>query len=85
METYTLLRAFADSWFLLVMVLFYLAACVYPFVNKHRAAEIDIATIPLRNDRLSQTSHTAVPKLETCGGDCSSCACATLKDRGGAS
>ena len=52
METYTILRAFADSWMLLAMTLFFLGVILWTFrpgaSEKHR----EIAEIPLRNDGL---------------------------------
>ena len=50
METYTLLRAFADSWFLLAMTLFYLGVILWAFRPGARALHDEIAQIPLRED-----------------------------------
>ncbi len=52
METYTFLRAFADSWFLIAMVLFYLGACLLPFMPSRRDANIEASEIPFRNETL---------------------------------
>lgn len=52
MELYTLLRAFADSWFLIFMALFYLGAIVWAFRPGARAVHDEISQIPLRNDSL---------------------------------
>ncbi|MEO0752387.1 MAG: cbb3-type cytochrome c oxidase subunit 3 [Pseudomonadota bacterium] len=50
MELYTLLRAFADSWFLLAMTLFYLGVFVWAFRPGSRATHDEISQIPLRDD-----------------------------------
>ena len=50
METYTLLRAFADSWMLLAMVLFFVGIVLYTLRPGSKATHDDIARIPLRND-----------------------------------
>ena len=52
MELYTILRAFADSWFLLFMTLFYIGAIVWAFRPGSRAVHDEISQIPLRNDTL---------------------------------
>ena len=51
MDLYSLLRAFADSWVLLAMVLFYIGTIVWAFRPGSRATHDDIADIPLRNER----------------------------------
>ena len=69
MDTYTLLRHFADSWMLLAMTLFFLGVVLFAFRPGSRATHEDSGLIPLRNDRLCQR-------------DCASCSCAapsTLK------
>ena len=53
MDWYTLLRAFADSWFLLFMTLFYIGAIVWAFRPGSRAVHDEISQIPLRNDTLT--------------------------------
>lgn len=63
METYTFLRAFADSWFLLAMFVFFLGACVFAFWPSQRRAREDAAAIPLRDD------------TPGCGRNCAACAC----------
>ncbi|MEM6588228.1 MAG: cbb3-type cytochrome c oxidase subunit 3 [Pseudomonadota bacterium] len=50
MELYTLLRAFADSWFLLAMTLFYLGVIAWAFRPGSRATHDEISQIPLRDD-----------------------------------
>ncbi|QDL92702.1 cbb3-type cytochrome c oxidase subunit 3 [Paroceanicella profunda] len=50
MDTYTILRHFADSWFLLLMFGFFLAAVGFAFRPGARKIHDDVASIPLRND-----------------------------------
>lgn len=52
MELYTILRAFADSWFLLFMTMFYLGVMVWAFRPGSREVHDEISQIPLRNDTL---------------------------------
>jgi len=52
MDTYTALRAFADSWGLAGMFLVFLAIIAWTFRPGSRAQHDDIAQIPFRNDRL---------------------------------
>ncbi|MGF1500883.1 MAG: cbb3-type cytochrome c oxidase subunit 3 [Paracoccaceae bacterium] len=49
-STYQLLREFADSWFLLAMVLFFVGMVLYTLRPGAKATHDDIANIPLRND-----------------------------------
>lgn len=53
MDTYTFLRALADSWVLLAMTLFYLGVIAWAFRPGSRSTHDDIARIPLRNDTLN--------------------------------
>ena len=48
METYTLLRAFADSWFLIAMFAFFIGAGIWAFWPGQRSARRDAAQIPFR-------------------------------------
>ncbi|GMG84656.1 CcoQ/FixQ family Cbb3-type cytochrome c oxidase assembly chaperone [Paralimibaculum aggregatum] len=50
MDTYSLLRQFADSWWLLVMTAFFLGVVVFTLRPGSRRVHDDIANIPLRND-----------------------------------
>ena len=52
METYTWLRAFADSWFLIAMTLFFVGQVLWAFRPSARAKHEDLASLPLRNDTL---------------------------------
>jgi cytochrome c oxidase cbb3-type subunit 4 len=58
METYTFLRAFADSWFLIAMVLFYLGACLLPFMPSRRDSITEASEIPFRNETLPETGQS---------------------------
>jgi cytochrome c oxidase cbb3-type subunit IV len=51
METYSALRAFADSWVLLALALFFLAVVLWVFRPGARAAHQDAANVIFRNDR----------------------------------
>ena len=51
MDMYSLLRAIADSWVLLAMVLFYLGTILWAFRPGSRKTHDEIADIPLRNER----------------------------------
>jgi len=50
MDTYTMLRLFADSWGLLGMTLFFIGAILFAFRPGSRAKADDAARIPFRND-----------------------------------
>jgi cytochrome c oxidase cbb3-type subunit 4 len=48
--TYTLLRQFADSWFLLAMMLFFIGAVLFALRPGSRELHRHMAETPLRND-----------------------------------
>ena len=48
METYSVLREFADSWFLIAMFAFFLGAGIWAFWPSQRSARDDAAQIPFR-------------------------------------
>jgi cytochrome c oxidase cbb3-type subunit 4 len=50
METYTIMRAFADSWGLLAMVIFFVGVVIFAFRPGSRAMADDAAQIPLKED-----------------------------------
>jgi cytochrome c oxidase cbb3-type subunit IV len=51
METYTLMRAFADSWGLLAMFVFFVAAVSFVFLRPSaRQLAQDAAAIPFKED-----------------------------------
>ncbi len=52
MDTYTLLRQFADSWFLIAMALFFLGVVLYTLRPSARETHRKLARLPLRNDTL---------------------------------
>lgn len=52
MEQYTFLREFADSWVLLAMTGFYLAACLRVCLPSRKTANAEAASIPFRNEDL---------------------------------
>ncbi len=50
METYTLLRAFADSWMLLLLFAVFIAMLIWVFRPGSTAVHKDTADIPFRHD-----------------------------------
>jgi cytochrome c oxidase cbb3-type subunit 4 len=50
METYTLLRGFADSWYLLFMFVFFLAIVVWAFRPGSKHVHEETANMIFRND-----------------------------------
>jgi cytochrome c oxidase cbb3-type subunit 4 len=52
MDTYTILRQFADSWMLLAMVLFFVGVILWTLRPGSARVHRQTAEIPLRNDRL---------------------------------
>ena len=52
METYTLLREFADSWMLLVLTLVFVVVIGWAFRPGSRAKQDDAARMIFRNDRV---------------------------------
>lgn len=71
METYSILRAFADSWFLIAMFTFFLGTWVFAFWPSLNASRDDAASIPLRDDTAG------------CTKTCATCVCKTdlMKER----
>ncbi len=51
MDTYSLLREFADSWMLLLMTLFFLGIFVWAWRPGSRATHEDIANSIFRHDK----------------------------------
>ncbi len=70
METYSILREFADSWALLAMFLFFLGVVLFTFRPGSKAVHEDAANIPLRNgdhleaDALAGKSAKVQPEKE---------------------
>jgi len=58
METYTLLRGFADSWFLLAMTTFFVGVVLYTLRPGSRRTHDDIARIPLRHHEAPEGEGT---------------------------
>ncbi len=50
MDLYTLMREFADSWALLMLVLFFVVVVVWAFRPGSRATHEDAANVPFRNE-----------------------------------
>ncbi|MDW3224475.1 MAG: cbb3-type cytochrome c oxidase subunit 3 [Paracoccaceae bacterium] len=50
METYSLLREFADSWMLLLLFLVFVGMMLWVFRPGSRKLHQDTANIPFRND-----------------------------------
>lgn len=50
METYTFLRELADSWVLLALTGFYLAAILWAFRPSAKDVHREMSHLPLRND-----------------------------------
>lgn len=68
MDTYSFLRQLADSWVLLAMTVFYIAAIIWAFRPGSKAVHEDIANIPLRNDTMPIDTGR-------CDKACATCAC----------
>lgn len=68
METYSLLREFADSWFLIAMFAFFLGTGVFAFWPSLQGAREDAAAIPLRDETAG------------CAKDCARCMCKPLEN-----
>jgi len=58
MDTYSFLRALADSWVLLAMFAFFVGVVVWAFRPGSTKLYSDIAEIPLRNDTLPESTPT---------------------------
>jgi cytochrome c oxidase cbb3-type subunit 4 len=50
METYSVLREFADSWMLLFLFLFFIGVVVWVFLPRNREHHRDSANIPFRHE-----------------------------------
>lgn len=50
MDTYSILREFADSWFLIAMFAFFVGAGLFVFRPSARALHEDARQLPFRND-----------------------------------
>lgn len=66
METYSLLRHLADSWFLLGMTLFFVGAVAFLFRPGGRASQQEAALSIFRNDSHPAAASTAsIPTAST--------------------
>ena len=64
MDTYSVLREFADSWFLVAMFVFFVGNGIRVFLPGHRKASKDAALIPFREDAKNNTlNHSQQPEL----------------------
>ena len=59
METYSLLRQFADSWMLLVLFLFFVGVILWAFRPGSNKTHRDTASIPFRNEDKPAASKEA--------------------------
>lgn len=59
METYTFLRAFADSWMLLALFLFFLGVILWVIRPGSNKTHEDAANVPFRHDDKPATSKEA--------------------------
>lgn len=55
---YETLRDFADSWFLLAMVIFFIGVVLYTLRPGSQRTHDDIADIPFRNDAPEDKAQT---------------------------
>jgi cytochrome c oxidase cbb3-type subunit 4 len=64
MDTYSLLREFADSWVLLAMFAFFIGAAIWAFLPSQSKARDEASMIPLRDDPVATeaSTPTAAPK-----------------------
>ena len=51
MQTYSLLREFADSWVLLALTLFFVAVFIWAFRPGSKLVHQDAANVVFRNDK----------------------------------
>lgn len=59
MQTYSFLREFADSWFLIAMFAFFLGTWVWAFWPSLKSAREEAASIPLRDETARCTKGCA--------------------------
>ena len=63
MDLYSLMREFADSWFLLAMTLFFLGAILWAFRPGASRVHEDTAQIPFRHEDRPAVADTA-PRIQ---------------------
>lgn len=66
MDTYSTLREFADSWFLIAMTAFYVGAILWLFRPGAKKAHDEAANLPFRNEEAPGSG---------CAKSCPDCAC----------
>lgn len=59
MDTYSVLRQFADSWMLVAMFGFFICAAIWAFLPSQNAARRDASQIPFRNDKAREADQDA--------------------------
>jgi len=64
MDLYTLAREFADSWFLLVMFLFFIGVVLWVFRPGSRSTYADTAGIPFRHEDKPADDRVTVEDLK---------------------
>mgnify|MGYP000530699614 CR=1 FL=1 len=57
MDKYSILREFADSWFLILMTLFFLGTVVWAFRPGSRKEHNDTANVVFRNETTADNDH----------------------------
>jgi len=62
MDTYSILREFADSWGLLAMFLFFAGVVLYTFRPGSKSLHSDAANIPLRHGDDLEADALAITK-----------------------
>ncbi|AXI45232.1 CcoQ/FixQ family Cbb3-type cytochrome c oxidase assembly chaperone [Sulfitobacter sp. SK012] len=72
METYTFLRELADSWVLVAMFGFLIAAYIWAFLPSQKQAREDASLIPFRNEEAAKSP---------CNGACNDCAAKRLSEQ----
>ena len=64
METYSLLREFADSWMLLFLFIFFVGIFFWVMRPGSRDTYKDTADIPFRNEKKPAASSDTAPRAE---------------------
>ena len=65
MDTYSLLRQFADSWFLLVMFAMFVGVWFWAFRPGSREIHKDAADVPFRHDDRPAPDRNSAPEVRT--------------------
>ena len=60
METYSILREFADSWGLLAMFGIFIGVAIWAFLPSQKPARDDASKIPFRNEYAPSTDQDEV-------------------------